>query len=142
VGKLFCPNQCCSALMLHSTTLYEEQISIGVFAVTQACCQHGMPSSTEQWGSYFALTSAAVHWCCITAELYEEQIPIGVFAGTQGCCELVLQSCTENWGSLFCTDQCCSALVLQHCTPVLRANLHRCICSDTGLLSAWYAEQH
>jgi len=34
-----------------------------------------LQSSTEQWGSYLALTSAAGLWCCITAHLYEEQIP-------------------------------------------------------------------
>ena len=46
--------------------LYEEQLSLGVFAVTQGCCQPDSHSSTEQWGAYFALTSAAVHSCCIT----------------------------------------------------------------------------
>ena len=58
--------------------MYEEQISIGVIAVAQACCEPVLLSSTEQQGSYFALTSAAVHWCCITAHLYEGQISIGV----------------------------------------------------------------
>ena len=51
--------------------LYEEQLSLGVFAVTQGCCQPDSHSNTEQWGAYFALTSAAVHWSCITAHLYE-----------------------------------------------------------------------
>ena len=63
--------------------LYEEQISIGVFAVAQACSEPDLQSSTEQWGSYFALTIAAVHWYCITGQLYEEQISIGVFAVAQ-----------------------------------------------------------
>ena len=41
--------------------LYEEQISIGVIAVTQACCEPDFQSSTEQWEMHVALLSAAVH---------------------------------------------------------------------------------
>jgi len=62
---------------------YEEQISIGVIAVAQACCEPVLQSSIEKWGSDFSLTSAAVLWACITAHLYEEQISIGVIAVTQ-----------------------------------------------------------
>ena len=47
-----------------------------------ACCEPVLQSITEQWGLHHALTSAAVHWCCITAHLYEEQISIGVNAVT------------------------------------------------------------
>ena len=65
----------------------------------QACCEAVLQSSTEQQGSYSALTSAAVLWCCITAHLYEEQMSVGVTAGSQACCEPVLQSSTEQWGS-------------------------------------------
>ena len=39
-------------------------------------------------------------------------------------------------------DQCCSALVLGHCTPVCLRNIQRCLCSDTTMLSAWFAKQH
>jgi len=39
-------------------------------------------SSNEQQGSYFALTSAAVLWCCITAHLCGEQSSTGVIAVT------------------------------------------------------------
>ena len=60
-----------------TANLYEEQISLGVNAVTKTCCEPGLQSCTEHWESYFALTSAAVHWCCITVNLYEEQISIG-----------------------------------------------------------------
>ena len=81
--------------------LYEEQISIGVIAVTQACCEPVLQSSTEQWGMHFALPSAAVHLSWFTAHLYEEQISIGVIAVTQACCEPVLQSSTEQWGMHF-----------------------------------------
>ncbi len=69
--------------------------------MAQACSEPDLQSSTEQWGSYFALTSAAVHWCCITVQLYEEQTSIGVFAAAQGCCQPDLQSSTEQWGSYF-----------------------------------------
>ena len=97
-------------------------ISIGVIAVTQACCEASLQSSTEQQGSCFALTSAAVHWSCITAHLYEWQISIGVIAVAQTSCESSLQSSIDKQGAalqkLNCPDQCCSALVLHHCTPV------------------------
>jgi len=63
---------------------------MGVIAVAQDCCQAGLQSNTEQWGSYFASTSAAVLWCYITAHLNEEQFSIGVIAIAQACCEPVL----------------------------------------------------
>ena len=69
--------------------------------MAQACCEASLQSSTEQQESYVALTSAAVHWCCITAHLYEEQIPIVVSAVAQGCCEASLQSSTEQQESYF-----------------------------------------
>ena len=75
--------------------LYEEQISIGVIAVTQTCCEPVLQSSTEQWGMHFAQISAAVHSSWLTAHLYEGQVFTGVIAKTQACCELVLQSSTE-----------------------------------------------
>ena len=64
---------------------HEEQISKGVITVAQSCCEPVLQSSTEQWGSYSALLSAAVHWCCITAHLYQEQIPKGVIAVAHSC---------------------------------------------------------
>ena len=67
--------------------------------MTQACSEPDSHSSTEQWGAYFALSSAAVHWYCITGQLYEEQISIGVFSVAQACSEPHLQSSTEQWGS-------------------------------------------
>ena len=78
--------------------LYEEQISIGAVAVTQAFCEPVLQSTTEQGEMHFALTSAAVHFCSLTAHLCEEQSSIGVIAVTQACCEPVLQSTTEQWG--------------------------------------------
>ncbi len=42
-----------------------------------------MQSTTEQWGMQFALTSATLHFCGLTAHLYEEQISIGEIAVTQ-----------------------------------------------------------
>ncbi|DBB15890.1 TPA: hypothetical protein ACH3X3_003529, partial [Trebouxia sp. C0006] len=52
----------------------EEQIFIGAIAVPQASCELLLQSSTEQWGLLFAQTSAAEHWCWVTAHLYEQQI--------------------------------------------------------------------
>ena len=104
----------------------------GVIVATQACDEPLWQSSTEQQESCFALTSAAVLWRYISAHLCAEQISIDIFAVAQAYCEPVLQSSTEQ-GSYFALT---SALVLQHCTPVWRANLHRCDCSGTRLLSA------
>jgi len=84
-------------LQLLTAHLYEEQISIGVIALTQACCEPVLQSSTEQWGMHFAQTSAALHFCWLTAHLYEEQIFIG---------------------GAFCQNQCCSAMGVGHCAPV------------------------
>ncbi len=47
---------------------------------------------------HFAQTSAALHFCWLTAHLYEDQISIGVTAVAQGCFQPVLQSSTEQWG--------------------------------------------
>ncbi len=74
--------------------LYEQQISIGAIAVTQACCEPVLQSTTEQWGMHIAQTSAAVLSSWLTAHLYEEQISTGAIAVTQACCEPVLQSST------------------------------------------------
>ena len=72
--------------------LYEEQISIGVIAVTQACCEPVVQSSCEQWTLHIAQTSAPMHFCWLAAHLYEEEISIGVIAETQACCAPVLQN--------------------------------------------------
>ena len=45
----------------------------------------------------FALTSAAVHFCCVTAHLYGQQSSLGVIAVTQASYESVLQSSTKQW---------------------------------------------
>jgi len=63
--------------------LDEQQIFIGVFAVTQGCCQPVLQSSTAQWSMHFAKTSAAVPWWWVAAHLYEEQMFINVAAVTQ-----------------------------------------------------------
>ncbi len=72
--------------------LYEQQIIIGVNAVSQGCCQPVLQSSIVQWRMHFAKNTAAVHWFCIPADLCEQQIIIGVIAVSQGCCQSVLQS--------------------------------------------------
>ena len=69
--------------------------------MTQARSEPDSHSSTEQWGASFVLSSAAVHWYCITVQLYEEQTSIGVFAVTQGCCQPDSHSSTEQWGVYF-----------------------------------------
>ncbi len=89
--------------------LYEGEISIGVIAVAQACCEPGLQSSTEQQRSYFALTSAAVHWSCITAHLYEEQTSIGVIAVAQAVAEASSSFAEPSSGLL------CKQTLLQLC---------------------------
>ena len=69
--------------------------------MAQACSEPDLQSSTAQWGAYFALTSAAVHWYCITGQLYEEQISIGVFSVAQACSEPDSHSSTEQRGAYF-----------------------------------------
>ena len=121
---------------LHTYTNSKSPYS--VFAVAQACCQPGLHSSTEQGA--IAKSSVALPCCWVTAHLYQQQISLGVFAVAQACCQLVLHSSTEQ-GAIV-QEQCGTALLLGHCTPVLTANLHRCICSGPSLLSAWFAQQH
>ena len=41
--------------------LYEQQILIGVIAVTLGCCEPVLQSSTEQCGMYYGKVIAAVH---------------------------------------------------------------------------------
>jgi len=86
---------CISVGSLH--TCIKEQISTGVFAVAQACCEPVLQSSTAQWESCPALTSVALHFCWFTAHLYEEQTFTCVSAVTQACCEPVFKNNTEQW---------------------------------------------
>ena len=74
---------------------------MGVIAVTQASCEPVLQRSTKQWGMQFALPSAAVHFCCVTAHLCEAHISVGVIAVTQASCEGIMQSNTEQWGMQF-----------------------------------------
>ena len=121
--------------------LYVDQILLSVVAVTQACCQAVLQSSTEQWGMQVALTSGAMNWCWVTADLYVDKILVGAIAVTQACCQAVLQSSTEQWEMQFALTTVAVHL-LDHCRPVCRPNLDECSCSDTSLLSGCFAEQH
>ena len=96
--------------------LYEEQICIGVIAC-KASCEPVLQNSTGQWEMHFAKTNAAVHWWWVTAHLHEQQSSISVTAVAQACCEPVAE---QHWtvGNAFCQNQCCSSLVVGHCTPV------------------------
>ena len=78
---------------------------------------HAQCFPLQQWQMHFALTSAALHFCCLTAHLYAEQIFTDVAAVTQTCCEPVLQSNTDQGGNALCLDQCCTVFLLAHCTP-------------------------
>ncbi len=93
-----CPTSAAGHWCWVTAHLYGKQISIGVIAVTQACCQPVWKISIEQCGVHFAKISFAVHWWWVTAHLYEDQIFIGVIAVTPGCCQ---QSSTAQWGMHF-----------------------------------------
>ncbi len=101
MGNAFCQTSVALHLSWLTAHLYEEQFSIGAIAVTQACCEPVLQSTTEQWGMHLAQTSVALHLSWLTAHLYEEQISIGAVAVTQVCCEPVFQSTTEQWGMHF-----------------------------------------
>jgi len=110
---------CAAAHWLWVTApLYEQQIFIDVIAVTEASCEPVLQTSTAQWGMQFPKTSAAVHWLWATAHLYEQQIFKGVIATTQASCETVLLSSAGQCVGHFAKSQCCSALVVGHCTLV------------------------
>ena len=63
--------------------LCEQQMSMGVIAVTQACKEPVLQSSTEQWDLHFALNLVAVLCCWVTAKLCEEHISISATAVTR-----------------------------------------------------------
>ena len=106
-----------SSVALHccwvTAHLYQQPISLGVFAVAQACCQPLFHSSTEQGA--IAKSSLALHCCWATAHLYQQQISIGVFAVAQACCQPGLHSSTEHWEL---------PKAVWHCTAV--GSLHTC----------------
>ncbi len=79
--------------------LYEQHTCTGAFAMTQACCQPVLHSSTERLGEHFANTRIAVHWLWGSAHLYKQQTFTG--AMTQACCQPVLRSSTERLGVHF-----------------------------------------
>ena len=85
-------------------------------------------------------SSVALHCCWVTAHLYQQPISLGVFAVAQACCQPLFHSSTEQ-GANF-QEQCGTALLLGHCTPIPTANLPRCICSGPSLLSASFPQQH
>ncbi len=80
-------------------------------------CGPVLQSTTEQWGMYFALTSAAVQFCGLTAHLYGEQISIGVIAVTQACCEPVLHGPPASLDSCRDTAQIWCSLRLHDSLP-------------------------
>ena len=131
--------------------LCEEQISIGVIAVTQACSEPDSHSSTKQWGACFALTSAAVHWCCITARLYEGQISRGAIAVAQACCEAILQSSTEAKQAPHCSVLLCksgsehayaTAITPMEICPSYRCALMQTQCTAAVEIHLWKFALH
>ncbi len=76
--------------------LDEQQILIGVTAVSQGCYQPDLHSKIEQQRMLFAKTTAAVHWDCIIADLDEQEILIGVTAVSHGCHQPDLHSNIEQ----------------------------------------------
>ena len=116
--------------------MYLKQVSIGVSAATQACCQPVLLCNTKQGTNVFCKGQ------CATAHMYLKQVSLGVSAATQACCQPVLHSSAEQGTTVFCKDQCGTALKVGHCTHVFRASLLSCFCSNTSLLSACIAQRN
>ena len=133
-----CAKQADSKLVLLQIHLWRFALDTGVQWLSTSLFCIEAPSRGQL---HFAKSTLALHWCWTTAHLCQEQISTGVFAAKQGCCQPVLHSSTEQGAIAFCQKQCGTALVLDQCTPVSRANLHRYICSSTSLLSACFAQQ-
>jgi len=104
----------CNALLQQKCMKQVDQDTI--LRLCSAAVDSVLQSSTEDWGARFALSSAAVHRCWLTAPLYEEQICIGVTTVLK--CKLWACFAEQHWtlGISFCQSQCCSALLLAHCT--------------------------
>ena len=121
--------------------MYLEQVSLRVFAATQACCQPVLHSNTEQGTTLFCKnqcgTTLKVGHCThvFRASLHS------CFAATAACCQPVLHSSAEQGITVFCKDQSVTALKVGHCTHVFRASLLTCFCSNSSLLSACIAQQ-
>ena len=77
----------------------------------------------------------------VTAHLCVWEISKGVFAVTLQCCQLGLQSTTGQSGMHFVLTSAAVQLVMGHCTPVCLKKIQRCLCSDTTMLSACFAEK-
>ena len=73
MGSAFARNSAAVHWCWVTAHLYDQQICIGVIAVTQGCRQAVLQSSAEQWEQHFAQGSAAVHWSWVTAHLYDQQ---------------------------------------------------------------------
>ena len=86
--------------------LYEEHISVGAIAVTQACCEHVLSTTTEQWGMQFAQTSGSVLFCW-ESPLSSSALQNRLSAGLCHC------SCT--YGDLLFI-QVCSDATPKHCS--------------------------
>ncbi len=99
VGNSFCPDQCCSALLVACYTPVQGADCHGCICSNTSLLRVFLQRSTEHWGNHCAKFSAAVHWEFGTAHLHEEQISIGVFALTQACCEPYFQSSSQQWGT-------------------------------------------
>ena len=93
-----------------------------------ACCEAVLQSSTEQWGLQFALSTAAVQFCWVSAHLNEMHFTIGAIAVKHcllACCSVVLcktgsqQPCaTAVTPMKICSSHMCA--VMQHqCTAAL-----------------------
>ena len=116
--KCICPDQHCSAFLLaHCIPVRRANLYRCDCSDTQPCCEPVLPSSTDV-GNTFAQTSAAVHFCWLTAHMYEEQISTGVIAVTLNPAVCLFCLAALKCGKYICPDQHCSAFLLAHCTHV------------------------
>ena len=121
--------------------MYFKQVSLGVSAATQACCQPVLHSSAEQGTTVFCKdqcgTALKVGHC---THVFKASL-LRCFCSNTSLLSACLHSSAEQGTTVFCKDQCGTALKVGHCTHVFKASLLRCFCSNTSLLSACLAQQ-
>ena len=115
-----------------------------------ACCEPVLQSSTEQQGSYYALTSTARLWCCITAlQHWSGQNTLLFSAALQNRLTVCFCHCSHTYAGLPFT-RVCSDATSKHCSTgqskiaallfsaALQNRLTACLChcsqTSAGLL--------
>ena len=121
--------------------MYLEQVSLGVSAATQACCQPVLHSNTEQGTNVFCKyqcgTTLKVGHC---THVFRASLLTCFCSNTSLLSACIAKQCRAGKNCIL-SKRCGTALKVGHCTHVFRASLLRCFCSNTSLLSACIAQK-